>query len=279
MIVVVLYISSPYLFCQDAPDSSITNPDPLKLSIIGGVTTGGFIYGHILSSELWWKGEKSNFHFEWNYDWSYALGSDKFGHFYFPYLAVNLYTQAFEWAGLNRKQSMWYSASIALLYQTYVEIKDGFSAQWGFSWGDFAANTAGALYPLLQENSELLRNINFKMSYYPSERFRNNSHKAIIDDYESSYNWITFDVKNFLPDNLKSYWPAFINLTIGHSVKRLDISNESYHELFVGLDWNLEGLPGDHWLLKLLKKNLNFYHLPAPTIRILPGIIWYGLKF
>jgi hypothetical protein len=45
------------------------------------------------------------------------------------------------------------------------------------------------------------------------------------------------------------------------------------------LDWNLESIKqGDDLLSKILRF-LNHYHLPAPAVRILPSVIWYGVKF
>lgn len=250
-----------------------------KLGAIGGVTIGGFIYGHALQTDIWWKGEKSSFRFEWDYDWKYALGADKFGHFYFPYLMTNVYSDAFQWSGIEKKKSLYYAASLAFLYQTYIEVRDGFSKEWGFSWGDFAANTIGATYPILQDEIPFLKNINMKLSFYPSERFKNNSHSVIMDDYESTYHWLTFNIYNFLPDNIKSWYPQWINLAIGHGVRELDSPNGGRHEVFIALDWNLEALPGESSFIKLLKKYLNFYKLPAPAVQITPELVWFGLKF
>lgn len=269
-------------FPQNDNDSVSTEGrkiDYWKLGAISGITLGGIAYVYTIQKDVWWKGEKSSFHFEWSYDWTYALGSDKFGHFYFPYVVTHVYSQLLEWSGLERWESLWYSASFAWLYQTFVEIRDGFSADWGFSWGDFGANTLGAAYPLLQEKYPYLKNYHFKISFYPSKRFREGSHRVIFDDYESTYNWLSINVHNLLPDEIQKYYPPFINLAIGHSVKKLKIPSDRHHELFLALDWNLEGLPGDGWFWNLLKKNLNFYRIPAPAVKIYPGVVWYGLKF
>lgn len=274
-----MFISSSFAFAQQSDSLRSSSINYYRLGLVGGITAAGFVYGHILQQDLWWKGEKSDFHFEWNNDWKYALGADKFGHFFFPYLVSNIYADAFEWTGINRRNSLLYASTLAILYQTYVEVRDGFSKQWGFSWGDFTANTLGAAYPLLQNEIPALKNINFKISYYPSERFRNNSHKSLIDDYESTYSWVSFNVYNFLPQSIKEYYPSFVNIAVGHSVKKLDLTGSAYHEIYLGLDWNLEALPGDSSFLKKIKKYLNFYHFPAPAIRIAPGIVWYGLKF
>lgn len=250
-----------------------------RLALVSGVTVAGFVGGYAFQNNLWWKGDRSNFHFDWEHDWSYALGSDKLGHFFFPYAAAKIYGQAFVWCGIDTSTSLWIAGGVGLAHQTFVEIRDGFSKAWGFSWGDYGANVLGSAYPIAQHYFEPLQNFNMKISFYPSAAFKAGAYKAIIDDYESTYHWLSADIHNILPANLRGYWPAWINIAVGHSVKDLDLHGAGHHELYLALDWNLEGLPGDGWFWNLLKKNLNLYHLPAPAVRILPGVVWYGLKF
>lgn len=253
--------------------------DYLKLSIVGGATAGAFVYGYVVQNNLWWKGDKSSFHFEWQHDWKYALGSDKFGHFYFPYLASNIYSQSFIWAGIDSIKSFWYSSAFAFSYQVLVEVRDGFSKQWGFSWGDFSADFLGAAYPILQSKLPVLNNFNFQISFYPSKRFKEGSNKVIFDDYESTYDWLDVNIHNLLPDNFQKYYPKFINIAIGHSVEKLDDKGGGNHRFYLGLDWNFEAVPLHGWFWDLLKRNFNFYHFPAPAVQIYPHVIWYGLKF
>ncbi len=279
-VIFIFLLAADHLSAQAKKDtSSGSKINYLRLSLIGGITTGAFIYGYAVQNNLWWKGDKSKFHFEWKHDWTYALGEDKFGHFFFPYLVSNIYSDAFEWAGISKSNSILYASSFALLYETFVEVRDGFSKQWGFSWGDFTADALGASYPLLQHHFPVLKNFNFKISFFPSDRFKRGSNRVIFDDYESTYDWLTINVHNLLPDEIKKYYPSFINLSIGHSVEKLDNMGGGNHRFYIGLDWNLNALPGTGWFLKLLKKYLNFYHLPAPAVQIYPHVIWYGLKF
>ncbi len=250
-----------------------------RLALVGGLTAGGFIYGHVILSNLWWKGEPSRFHFDWDHDWRYSLGADKLGHAYFPYLTAGVYRQALEWTGLDTATSLYAAASAALAYQTYVEIRDGFSKQWGFSWGDWGADLIGASLPVLQYEVPALRPFEVKISFHPSEKFKAGMYNAIIDDYESTFHWVSINVHDLLPEAWQRWYPRFVNLAIGHTVKDLDGAGGGHHELYLSLDWNVKGLPGDGWFWNLLKRNVDFYHLPAPAVRIAPGIVWYGIHF
>jgi hypothetical protein len=270
-------ISAQILYNYTESDSS--RIDGLKLGIIAGVTLGAFTYIHAIQNHIWWKGEKSKFHFEWNNDWKYSLGADKVGHFFFSYAIADIYYQTLKYSGIGHKDSRLYSTILSAAYQTYTEIKDGFSKKWGFSWGDLGANTLGTLYPLLQDQCDFLQNVNFKISFEKSQRFEAGSHNYVFDDYESTYHWMTINLSNLFSDEYQNFFTRFINLSIGHSVKGLDNSESANHEFFVGIDWNIESLPGDSDILKLLKSIFNKYHLPAPAVKVYPGIIWYGLKF
>lgn len=254
------------------------SPSLPRTLIVSGALAGGFIYGHALSTDLWWKGERSDFHFDWEHDWTYSLGADKLGHAYFPYAASRILAQGFEWCGYAPSTSQWMGSGVALTYQIYTEIRDGFSAEWGFSWGDMGANVIGAGLPILQREIPHLRNYTYKISYHPSARFRAGSNKAIIDDYESSYHWVSFDVAGLMPEQWNISWPRWLNIAVGHSVKDLDDRGAGRHELWLSIDWNLEGLPGDGWLWRMMKRTLNVYHFPAPAVRIVGGAAFFVIR-
>ncbi len=277
LFLIILFLCYRSTFAQK--DSTLRKVNYSRLGFVGGVTAAAFVYGYGIQNTMWWKGTKSHFHTNWQQDWTYAMGSDKFGHFYFAHLVANVYSQLFEWCGINHKKSLLYGASFAFAYQTFIEIRDGFSRDYGFSWGDFTANVMGASLPLLKEKNKFLRDFEFKISYFPSERFRHNSNRYILDDYESTYDWVSYPLYKLMPNGIRDFVPKFLNIALGHSVKRLDIKSERTHEFFIALDWNLNELPGNGWFLKMLKRNLNFYHFPSPAIKIYPNVIWYGLKF
>jgi len=260
-----------------ASDSSEINKK--KIIVIGGATALFFTYGYVIQNNVWWKGEKAEFHFNNSKDYKYALNADKLGHFYFGYLTTNLYSDLFQWAGVKRERSLLYGGIIAFTFHTFTEIRDGFSAEYGFSWGDLAADFLGAAYPSLQEYYPVLKPFNFKISFYPSEKYKSGAYSNIMDDYESTYHWLSIDINKLLRKNSKLYFPNFINLTIGHSVNNLDGMGGGNHELYIGLDWNFEALPGDYPLWKTIKKWLNYYHFPAPAVKVYPNVVWYGLKF
>ena len=276
--------SSEIIFPDSSSQPIDTGINYTRLAVVGGVTAIGITYGFILQKNLWWKGEKTDFYFNFDKDWRYAIGADKLGHFFFPYMVAGIYSQALEWTGMDSVSALWWGAGLGLSHQTFVEIRDGFSKDngggyLGFSWGDMSANLLGTAFPLLQQHSPFLRNFSVKVSYFPSAQFKAGAKSVIFDDYESTYHWLSVNVKNLLPKTIASYYPGWINLAIGHSVKQLDGIGGGNHEFFVGIDWNLAGVPieGEFW--RTVAKTLGYYHFPAPAVKIYPNVVWYGLKF
>ncbi len=263
---------------RDSSDStSLSVP---RLALVGGISAGSFVLGHVVFTDLWWKGEQSSFHFNWQDDWNYALGADKFGHAITPYIATDLYRQAFEWTGMETQESVWWAGGVISLYTTYIEVRDGFSKEWGFSWGDFAANNIGIAWRVVEVYEPWLNNVRWKISYWPSEAFKSGAYSSIVDDYESTYHWASLNVNAILPESWEPWWPDFFNIAVGHSVQGVvALDGSGKQEIYLGLDWNTEGLPGDGAFWNWLKRTLNYYHLPAPTVRITPNVVWYGLHF
>ncbi len=273
-------ISYSEIVAQDNNNSTDSNTvSTTKLLVIGGTTAAFFTYGYIVQNNIWWKEEKSSFHFNNSQDFKYSLNADKLGHFYFAYLTTNIYSDLFQWAGIKKRKAVLYGGLVAFTFQTFTEIRDGFSEGYGFSWGDVAANFLGATYPSLQEYYPALKPFDFKISFYPSEKYKSGENRYILDDYESTYHWLSIDVNRLMPKSVANVFPDFIDIAIGHSVKNLDGLGGGNHELYIGLDWDFEALPGEGRFWKTIKRWLNFYHFPAPAVRVYPGVVWYGLKF
>ncbi|MBU0476229.1 MAG: YfiM family protein [Bacteroidetes bacterium] len=278
----ILFFLSPQerCFAQNTIITSDTSKiSTTKLAIIGGTTAAFFTYGYIIQNNIWWKGEKSSFHFNNSQDYKYSLNADKFGHFYFAQLATNIYSDLFQWSGIKKHNSLLYGGLVAFTFHTFTEVRDGFSSGYGFSWGDLTANLLGAAYPSMQNYYPNLKSFNFKISFYPSEKYKNGTHSHIPDDYESTYHWLAIDINKLLPKAAKEIFPDFIDIAIGHSVNNLDGFGGGNHELYLSLDWDFESLPGEGIFWKSIKRILNYYHFPAPAIKVYPNVVWYGIKF
>jgi len=254
-----------------------------RLAIVGGTVVGVMTGVQIWQANGWWKDNRTSFHFR--EDLTYGLSVDKLGHFYAASGLTFLLSKSLQWADVPEETSLLWGAGTAVLFQTYVEVQDGFST-WGFDRVDFAANVTGACYPLIQHHVPFLKSFNFKLSYHPSPLvnegggigFKGQKH-IIVDDYEGQTIWVSLNVNNLLPKSIDPYWPDWLCIAIGYGAR--DIASPNPYPIYmVGLDFDMTKIiPQTSSFLKTLSETLNYIHLPAPALRVSPNAIWYGLYF
>jgi hypothetical protein len=257
---------------------------PVRLAVVGTGTVGAVVGFHYYQMNAWWKDLRGPFHIQ--NDWEYSLWIDKVGHMYGGYVLSHIATGVLNWVGVGEKNAVWFGATAGALYQLYVEFEDGFGLQWGFSPGDAIGDVVGAFYPVAQYHVPVLRNFDLKMSYLPTEELRKSraspfGHKPniMIDDYEGQTYWLSVNVHGLLPEKAKPYWPDWLGLALGMSVKKLNGIGGGEREFYLSFDYDLSKLPGDGWLWSGIKQVLNHIHFPAPAIRISPSATFYGLYF
>jgi uncharacterized protein YfiM (DUF2279 family) len=114
-----------------------------RVRLVSGITLGMYPLSMYWLYTQWYADyPQSSFHtFNDGDEW---LQADKVGHLWTTYNIAKPLARSFEWAGVSKKKSALYGAGISYLYLTTIEIFDGFSEQWGFSWPDMACNTLGA---------------------------------------------------------------------------------------------------------------------------------------
>lgn len=243
-----------------------------KLAVVtsGTALSVGILHYH--QSRAWWQATKTKFHFQ--NDWEYALWIDKLGHWWGATAIQHIFSSSLSWSNFSSQSSMILSSILAFTYQLYVETYDGYASNWGFSPGDALFDFCGAFYPLLQYYIPPLKNINLKLSYYPSKRlihkdpsdslYRN---KFIIDDYEGQSFYLSFKINNMLPESLEKFWPDFLCLSLGYQMRNWDGFGSADKNFYIALDYDLEQIPlyGKFW--QFLKNTFNLFHLPSPGIK------------
>ena len=265
-------------------DSEDNNYDPLRTeidyTILGSLSAlylGSGIGMHLYQQKAWWSDQKVPFHF--TNDWAYARSIDKVGHFYGATLLAHAFSAGLEAANFSTKDSYLYSGIAALAFQMYVEIEDGFGPKWGFSPGDAAADFLGAAFSTSQYYFPYLKNFQMKISYLPSQKFRNGETFSVIDDYEGQKYWLAFRMEELLPETAANFWPDFLNLAVGYGVDKLDGVGGGDSEFYIGLDFDAEQIPlhGKFW--QFIKNTLNYVHFPLPGIRISPDAAFLAFAF
>jgi Predicted periplasmic lipoprotein (DUF2279) len=254
-----------------------TKPNYGRLATMGGIYLAVGVGVHLYQNSSWWKGRRSSFRIE--NDWSYALNIDKLGHFYATQFLGHLFSSGLEAGDIESEPAAIYGAAAALAFELYVEIEDGFGIDYGFSPGDAGSDILGASYYLAQYYFPVLKNFQFRYSYYPSKKLRDGEHKGVIDDYEGEKYWLSMRVKNLLPESLSKHWPSFLNISAGMGVENLNGIGGGQREFYIGLDLDAEALPlyGKGW--EFVKNTLNYFHFPMPGIRITPNAAFFVFLF
>ena len=213
----------------------------------------------------WWD-ERT--HFKVVNDWGYVLGSDKFGHFYSSSFLARFYRASYGWAGLSDGHAEGWGAATAYASMLYYETLDGFGPHWGFDFTDLLFNTLGVGFQYAQWQWTPLEAFTLKASYWPSGWItRTGEGKNPLDDYPGHTWWVTAN-----PHHLGAgYFPPWLNLAVGYKATDPDEYDFlTVPNVYLGLDWELAGLPIDHPVWNAVVPWIRYVHLPAPALRLTP---------
>ena len=255
-------------------------------SSLVAVLGGSYLY----VENAWWSDKQIPFHFDDGADLTYALNVDKLGHFMGGLEAADFFSSSIKWAGMNEKKSLWYGAAFGSGLQLVIEMKDAYAPYWGFSKWDLALGSAGSFWPVAQYYNPDLKAINFKFSYYKrsniywdldKQRGKETNKFAWQDDYPNQTYWVTFDVNHFIET---CCWPDWLNVAVGFGIDDTQYLNDGTkaggnNEWYIALDYDVPKLL-KKWNSptgKKVKHWLNYFHFPAPTIRISPKLELYPL--
>lgn len=254
-----------------------------RLALVSGTLAGSMVVIHFYQQSGWWKDNRTPFHFQ--EDLVYGLTVDKIGHFYGAYLLEFFIGRSVEWANVPEETALLIGSGGALLFQTYVEIEDGFST-WGFDRVDFASDVGGAAWPIARYYVPYLRHFDLKVSYHSSDLlgnpggigFKGQKH-LIIDDYEGQTFWLSLAIHDLVPERVAQYWPDFLCLALGYGAR--EVAGPDPHRIYlVALDLDMTKIiPRDTGFLRALGELLNYVHMPLPAVQFSPGAIWYGVYF
>jgi len=226
-------------------------------------------------NELWYKNyPKSNFHFvNDNSSW---LQMDKFGHAATSYYGGVNGIKLYKWAGLEYKKAVWVGGLTGLLFNSTIEILDGFSANWGASLGDVFANSMGSLLAISQELYWKEQKVILKYSYSKSviadsntELFGNTIIQRSLKDYNGQTYWLSLNI-NSLFELEKSSFPKWLNFALGYSGNGMisaqnKTGDNRYRQFLFSLDLDLTRINTKNKFLKKLTHVFSFVKIPFPT--------------
>ena len=251
------------------------------------VTTGFLSSSIVYLNNIWYKpyhNEKFHF-FNDNKEW---LQMDKVGHIYFTYQFSRLMTEGFEWSGFSKRQSLGLGGTMGFFYMGFIEIMDGYSRGWGFSWGDILANTLGTSLSISQNAAWEEQRLQLKFSFLPSglakynpELLGKDFYTQLIKDYNSQTYWLSINPSCFMKKESK--FPRYLSFSLGYSAFGMIGSNqktymiqnelgeyiqfEAQRRYFLSVDLDLSRIKTKSKLLKSVFSIFNTLKIPAPTLQ------------
>ncbi len=264
-----------------------------RIACIAGTEAVLYTGSLVLLNELWYKQyPRTSFHFfNDNREW---LQMDKIGHVTTAYYVGRIGIDFFRWGGMQRKKAIWLGGMLGSVYQTTIEVLDGFSSEWGFSTGDFAANTAGSMLVIAQElvwdEQRIVLKFGFQQSRFAQYRpnvLGSNLRENILKDYNGQTYWLSVNPASFMKET--TGFPRWLNIAVGYGAEGMTGGNanptmidgngnavelERYRQFYLSLDVDLTRIKTRSAFLKGLFTTIGFIKIPAPAIEFNK----YGIK-
>ncbi|TWF41257.1 putative lipoprotein DUF2279 [Chitinophaga polysaccharea] len=266
---------------------------PSHVWILTGTTAA--LYGVSLAAlnTAWYKGyPRSGFHFfndvgEWNQ-------MDKAGHIFSAYFIGKYSREMWRWSGLPRKKQIWIGGLTGFAFQSVVEVLDGFSSEWGFSWGDMGANAIGSGILVSQELLWNEQRIQLKFSSHPDlyndptlraktdQLFGESFWERTLKNYNGQTYWLSVNVYSF---HKESRFPKWLNIAVGYGADNMlggrdntwtdqhgvdqDYSHlKRIRQFYLSPDVDFTKIYTRKKGIKVLFQVLNMIKFPAPTLEL-----------
>ncbi|WP_084203417.1 DUF2279 domain-containing protein [Psychroserpens damuponensis] len=209
------------------------------------------------------------------------LQMDKLGHVFSSYQLGRVGANTLNWAGVGKKDQLIYGATLGFGFLTAVEIFDGYSQEWGFSWSDMAANATGTgLYvgqELLWDEQRIALKYSFHQTHFANQRpdkLGDGFLEEVLKDYNGQTYWLSANVRSFFKN---SKIPKWFNVAFGYgaegmltarteSVDNLYISQNRRRQFYLSFDVDLSRIKTKSRVLRTVFDVLNIIKVPAPTI-------------
>ena len=272
-------------------------PNKKRLLLVGGLNVAGYGTSIVIFNNQWYKDyPKTSFHtFNDSKEW---LQMDKIGHGWAAYNAGRASAAMWAWTGIGTKKAVWIGALSSSVYLTVIEILDGHSAKWGWSWADMGANVFGSGLFISQQLGWQEQRIKLKFSFHQKDYgeimlnqraddlFGEAWTERMLKDYNGQTYWLSANLKSFFP---KSNLPAWLNIAVGYGadgmfggfenkwdngdpgspIDRTDIKR--YRQWYLAPDINFSSIKTNKRAVRILLAALDAFKFPAPSLELSNG--------
>jgi len=277
-----LIVSSP-LFSQSKFNQFLKPSDSLDISRKKTVviTETALASVTLIGLNQLWYADYSRSSFKTLNDSGEWLQMDKLGHLFSSYQLGRLGANSLNWAGVSKKDQLLYGSTLGFGFLTAVEVMDGFSEEWGFSWTDMAANAAGTgLHigqELLWEEQRVILKYSFHRTQFAKQRpnkLGSGLSEEFLKDYNGQTYWLSANINSFLKTETIPNW---LNLAFGYGAEGmltgeandpLFLNQNRTRQYYLSLDVDLTRIKTNSNVLKTIFDVFNVIKIPFPTLEI-----------
>ena len=278
----IFVVSSPVSGQPDSLRIDTTAVKPPNYAMLRGIFAGqsalylGSIYG---LSKSWYKNPLTKFSVkDDSHEW---LQMDKMGHVYTSYQIARHTAAIYKRTGISKKQMLVYGAVSGIIFQTPIEILDGFSPDYGFSPGDMIGNVAGSVlfFGQMALWDEIRIQPKFSFHYTSLAAVRpallgSGYTERWLKDYNGQTYWLSASPRAFFKG---SKWPAWLCFSVGYGInnmvsaekyKSIEMGYRPYRQYYLSLDIDLTKIKTRSKFIRTVTFMANSIKIPAPALQI-----------
>lgn len=283
--ILLVTLLSVFSHSQSKINTFLTPSDTLDIARRNAIviTEASLLAGSLIGlNQLWYADfDRSKFHtINDNSEW---LQMDKVGHAFTAYQMGKTGAALLNWSGVSKKDQLIYGSTIGFGFLTTVEVLDGYSKGWGFSWGDIFANAAGtSLYvgqELLWHEQRIALKYSFHQTKYAAmrpEKLGESLLEQVLKDYNGQTYWLSINLHSFFKARKIPKW---LNVAVGYGGDGMLYGNEvvdnqmlttkrRFRQYYLSFDVNLESVRTRSKVLKSIFSVFSMIKIPFPTLEI-----------
>ena len=245
--------------------------------------SGGVMLGTYLALDKVWYAqyEREELHvFDDSGEWEQL---DKAGHLFSAYTLGRWGHAGWRMCGTKKKGSILVGGSFGFLFLTGIELLDGTSAGWGFSWSDMAANALGTGLFMGQQLGWNEQRFQMKLSAHLTEYAKQRPDvlgeglgERVLKDYNGQTIWLSANPWSFAK---QGSFPKWLNIAFGYGAEGMISAFRSEHDLMPGAgrryrqfylspDLDLTKIRTRSKLLRSVLFVLNGIKIPMPALEV-----------
>ncbi len=208
---------------------------------------------------------------------------DKAGHLFSAYSLGRWGHAGWRMCGSRAKESIFIGGSFGFLFLTGVELLDGTSSGWGFSWSDMAANALGTGLFMGQELGWNEQRFQVKLSVHLSDYAARRPDllgeglgERVLKDYNGQTIWLSANPWSF---GKQGAFPKWLNIAFGYGAEGMvsafryeqdpiPDADPRYRQFYLSPDIDLTKIRTRSKLLRSVLFVLNGIKIPMPALEV-----------